>query len=540
MPGKSLLHKKSLLVAVIICMISLTALSTHLAKASPITVNVSPSSGSHGTTVVVSGDDATPNGEIRVYLGTFANLFAATTNANSTGDYSTHFEVPALPFGPYTVLVLDVETEDTSTELFIIEPTITLSIEEGSCGDEVMVEGHGFDVASPITLEFDSIDVTPSPQPQTDDFGSFIAQFNVSKFPEGTYRVHASDGANGAFAFFRVVPKIILYTTSGPPSTTVFVNGTGFAPHSAVSLRFGSINVTMYPPTSTGADGSFMQLFLVPDVPDGLYMVAAIVEDSNSAEAPFAAPSPILTLTPDTTSGHAVVTAAGSGFPSYAPVLLYVEDVLTMNFVDLMMGNSALFADEYGSYEYSFVVPILKPGDYMVSAYTVGRGPELTLGKAFASVSFTITENALLLAISDDIATIVIPELGTIKTSLETINATIISIEGELVTINSTLGFIETDLDTIKLKVVSIDGDVATIETTLGTIQGQVESIDGNTATIATDVGTVKADVSQVVDSQERLTIPMYIVLAMALLSATCGLILLVMHALAMRKVPKA
>ena len=133
-----------------------------------------------------------------------------------------------------------------------------------------------------------------------------------------------------------------------------------------------------------------------------------------------------------------------------------------------------------------------------------------------------------------------IPELGTIKTKLEAINATLISIDGDMVTMNSTLGFIETDLYTIKLKVLSIDGDVATIETSLGTIQGQVESIDGNTATIKTDVGIVKADVSQVTDSQEGFTIPLYTALAMALVSAACGIILLIMHAYAMRKAPSA
>ena len=536
------LPRKSLPIAILVCLTILATLSVRIAKANPLTVHVSPSTGSFGTTVAVSGNDATPYGEVRIYIGTLVSLFAATTNANSTGSYSTHFTVPALPFGPYKVLVLDVETENTNTAsaFLIVESTITLSLEEGSCGDQVTVEGHGFSAASSITLDFDGTDITPTPQPYTDDFGSFTAQFNVSRVPEGTYAVYASDGANGASASFSVIPKIILYVTSGPPSTLVFVNGTGFAPHSTVSLGFGSFNVTMYPPTSTDGDGTFMQLFLIPDVPDGLYTVTAIDEHSNSADAPFATPSSILTLTPDTTSGHAVVTATGLGFPPYAPVLLYVEDVLTMNFVDLMMGNPALFADEYGSYEYSFVVSILKPGDYVVSAHTVGRGSELTLGEALASASLTITENALLLEISDDIATIVIPELGTIKTSLEAINATLISIDGDIVTMNSSLGLIETDLYTIKLRVLSIAGDVATIETTLGTIQGKVESIDGNTATIETDVGTVKADVSQVTDSQERFTIPLYTVLAMALVSAACGVILLIMHAFAMRRASKA
>jgi hypothetical protein len=507
-------------------------------RANPITIEVSPSSGSYGTAVTVSGDDATAGGEVRIYIGSFFfGIFAASTNANSLGGYTVSFAVPAFPLGPYDIVALDVETGDTETETFTIAPMIILDVEEGYNHDEVTMEGHGFNFGRSISLVFDGIDITPTPQPVTDDFGSFTATFIVPKVPEGTYLVGAYDGTDETWVSFSVLPRISLYPTSGPPSTPVVVNGTGFGESVTVTIEFGNVNVTMYPAVSTDSEGSFMQMFLVPDMPDGIYSVVATDELDNSATAPFTTPEPVLVLTPNTTSGHAVIVANGSGFPPHAPIMLYLEDILTVNFLDLMTERQALFADEYGSYEYSFIVPVLKPDDYTVSAYSVTGGEEgLVVGERLASASLTIVEDALLTEIYDNIATIIIPGLDAMQVDLEEIQASIVSIEGDLVTINSTIGFIETDLDTIKLKVLNVDGDIATLETILGTIQGTVDSIDGNTATIKTDVGTVKTDISDVTGSQGQLTNLLYITLAMALIAAAGGLLLLIMHMQALRR----
>ncbi len=502
-----MLRKYSIMLAAVLVVVMLTpALFTVSVEANPITLMVSSTSGPVGATVTVSGSDATAEGEVRVYVGVFwFRFFAATTTANSTGGYSVSFTVPAIPADTYSIVVLDVETGDTEEVDFTIEPKIVLTPEEGSSNDKVKVKGYGFDNETPIKLTLDGTDVTPTPEPETDPLGSFVTEFSVPSVPNGTYNVTADDGLNEASASLTVVPKITLVPTSGSPGTLVFVNGAGFTPFVDVSIEFDAINVTTIPTVPTEENGSFTQLFLVPDVPDGTYAVEATDENGTSATAPFHVSSPVITLTPNTTSGPAIVTATGSGFLPNQPIILYLEDIFAVNLMDLMTGNRKLLADEYGSYEYSFVVPVEKPGVYTVVAYSLAEGGGLALGEALASASLTIVEDELLVNIKDEIDTIVIPDLGTIKANLTNIDAKIVSLNGTVATIETNLGEIEADLKDFNAKLVSIDGNVATIETDIGTIETDVNninaklvSIDGNVATIETDIGTIETDIGAI------------------------------------------
>jgi len=270
-------RKYALMLLAVLVVVTLTpALFIVSVKASPITLTVSPTSGPVGATVTVSGSNATAEGEVRVYVAVFwFGFFAATTTANSTGGYSANFTVPAIPAGMYSIAVMDVETGDTNGTNFTIEPKIVLTPEEASCNDEVKVKGYGFDSETPINLTLDGTDVTPTPQPETGPFGSFETELSVPSVPSGTYNVTADDGVNQASASLTMTPKITIMPTSGSPATLVLVNGTGFTPFVGLSIEFDAINVTMTPTFPTEADGSFIQLFLVPDVPDGTYTLKA-------------------------------------------------------------------------------------------------------------------------------------------------------------------------------------------------------------------------------------------------------------------------
>ena len=511
--AKSFLKKPvygRMLIAILVGMV-LTATSTMVSvKARPgITVTVSPSSGLVGSTMTVSGVNASSNSEVRIFMVGF--IFLATTMANGTGGYSINITVPAIPADIYGIMVLDVETGDTASDTFTVQRKIVLDSEVGSYMDNTTVKGYGFRDSTLITLTFDGIDVTPTPQPETDMLGSFEAKFSVPSTPNGTYTVTADDGTNNASALFTVIPKITLSPkTSGPPGTLVIVTGTGFSPSAEVTIEFDTINVTSYWGVTTWTDGSFgimftPSFFFVPEVSDGTYTIKATDENAISANAPFVVPSPVMTLEPSTTFGSSMVTAKGLGFPPNQPVLLYLEDSLMVNLIDLMSGGQKLFADEYGSYEDSFIVPVTKPGVYAVTAYNILLGEEL------ASTSLTIIENptlenidARLVSINGSIATIE-TSLGAIEVDISDINARVVSIDGKVATIETDLGTIEIDISDIDARLVSINGSIATIETSLGAIEvdisdinARVVSIDGKVATIETDLGTIEADVSDI------------------------------------------
>jgi len=465
---------KRMLIAIVVGMM-LTATSAIVSvKASPaITVTVSPSSGPVGSTMTVSGLNASSNGEVRIFLGGF--IFLATTMANETGGYSVNITVPAIPADVYDVMVLDVESGETALDTFTVQPKIVLDPEEGSYRDNITVKGYGFDASVLITLILDGIDVTPTPQPETDMLGSFEAKFSVPSTPNGTYTVTADDGTNNASALFTVIPKITLSPkTSGPPGTLVIVTGTGFSPSVKVTIEFDTINVTSYWGVTTWADGSFglmwmPALFFVPEVPDGTYTVKATDENGNSATALFLVPSPIMTLEPSTTFGSSTVTAKGSGFPPNQPVLLYLEDNLMVNLMEFEVGSQKLFADEYGSYEYSFVVPVTKPGVYTVTAYSVSGDGGLTLGEELASASLTIVEDPLLEDIEEEIATIK-GEIATITGNLTDINDRLVSIDENVTAIDTELETIEADVSDIQAETVPAGYELAVASTILALI----------------------------------------------------------------------
>jgi len=360
-------------------------------RANPLTIEVSPASAAVSDLVTVSGLDATPLGEVKIYFA--GMIFIATITANETGGYSISVSVPPVPTDTYPIMALDVSSGDTESTDFSVEPRILLAPSQGEWNTEVSVIGDGFSGNSNVTIMFDWIDVTPSSVPRTDFLGSFEANFRVPSIPNGTYTVTATDELGySATAEFTVIPTLATWLRpSGAPSSLAVVSGYGFAPDVNATLMFDSFDVTPYPYLTTSGDGSFDVPFFVPQVPDGIYTTTATDDEGNSASLTFVVPSPLLTLSPNRTFESSVVTAMGWGFQPSAPVLLYLEDMTMTSMVDLLLMSPNLMADVYGYFEYQFVVPITKPGVYSVSAYGMS-GPWSTEAEKLASAPLTVVD----------------------------------------------------------------------------------------------------------------------------------------------------
>lgn len=577
-----------------------TAFQINTAKANRTTIDVSPPNAPVGTTVTVSGINATAFEEVKIYFGGF--LFMTAVTANETGGYAVAIVVPAIPFGMYPIMALDVADGDTAFTMFSVEPRITLTPTTGGYYSEVIVKGDGFDPYSDTTLFFDGIDVTPFPIPQTDPLGSFEASFPVISTPNGTYVVTAEDlSGNWASANFTVTPKLVFLfpSTSGSPTSLVVIGGYGFGSNVNVTLTFGAVDITPYPWFSTYSDGSFEVPFFVPNVPDGTYMIVANDTVGNIAFLQYVVPSPILALAPMRTFASSLVTARGIGFMPHAAILLYLEGVTVTQLIDLMWMSPNLLVKEDGTFEYSFVVPVTKPGVYSVVAYQMVGSPtdleqmastQLTIvdnspidvevnvgsvhfrgetaefyvktalggelvnakidmaklyysngdasldltsnqetvapglfripyaipanasqgtytivieahyyGEALeaygtASGSFLISPtltsaNAQLIAINDQIGTVVIPDIGVIKVNLTAINARLVSVQGTEAIIQSDIGTLKTTTDAINARVTSVDADVATVCSDLGTVKAHITTtgfqLDAATLVIA-------------------------------------------------------
>lgn len=560
---------KIMITTLLILMISLMALPIVPVMANPITVTILPMSGAVGSAVTVSGIGATANGEVRVYWGWD---FIATTTANAAREYSVDIIVPSNRAGPADIWVRDVTSGDDNWATFTVKPKIVLVPDKGSAwwgGDEIIVRGTGFEyydlphepwwAPSNVTLELNGIVWTNITSTEGD--GSFEARFYVPDgMRSGTYSVTATDDfGNSASAPFTVLPKILPWPNSGSTATHVHVEGWGFAASQSVTVTFDGINVTIFEGVMTDPEGRFGNAFMVPDVPDGIYTITATDAEGNSASAPFGVPGPVMFLTPNVTVGSSIVTVTGFGFRPGWPVVITINETASMDilYIGMMLGQTS--PDEYGSFEFSFVLPITKPGIYNVTANRMTEStPEgfmkieaetwaslavvdLVMDKLIemqGDIAVIQTEvgqievklhsiNATLLLIQDDMA-VIQTDIGTIQADLTDINATLVSIEGSIVTIDSTVGLIQTDIGDIQLNVTAINGNIATIQTTLGTIEGKITSIEGDTATIETDIGTVKTDISNVKGAQEAFITPLYIAIILALISAVGVIVLLI------------
>ncbi|MEM2904660.1 MAG: hypothetical protein QW587_02840, partial [Candidatus Bathyarchaeia archaeon] len=133
------------------------------------------------------------------------------------------------------------------------------------------------------------------------------------------------------------------------------------------------------------------------------------------------------------------------------------------------------------------------------------QGDLVTINTTLGEVQVTVDDiNAKVTAVNDTVVTIS-TDVGTALASLSAIEAKIDSVNGTVVQLQTTLGSVETTLADLGGKVTAINGKVATIETSLGTVaadvsavKASVTSVQGSIATISTDLGTVKGTVSSI------------------------------------------
>lgn len=508
----------------------------------PCPVTISPTSGTVGSTVTVSGTEATANGEVRVYWG---DAFMATTTASATGGYSVDIIVPDNRAGPMDISVRDVTTGDDDWGMFTVKPKITLIPDEGSVGwwggGEITVIGRGFGVydlpyepwwaPSNVTIEFNGIVWTNITSTEGD--GTFKTRFYVPDImPSGTYNVNATDDlGNSASAPFTVVPKIRSWPTSGSTATHVHVEGWGFAASQSVTVTFDGIDVTILGGVMTDPEGWFDNWFKVPDVPDGIYTINATDALGNSASAPFGVPGPVMFLTPNVTVGSSIVTVTGFGFRPGWAIVITINKTSSIDLLYTGMMLEQTSPDECGSFEFSFIFPIARSGIYNVTANRIvewtPEGYMKMEAETWAALTVVDLVMDKLIEMQGDIA-VIQTEVGEIEVKLHNINATLLLIQDDMAVIQTDIGTIQADIALIQLNVTAINGNIATIQTTLGTIEGKITSIDGNIATIETDVGTVKTDVSKVKGAQEATATSLYTAIILALISAVGVIVLLI------------
>jgi hypothetical protein len=264
-------------------------------------VNLTPTSGSQGTQVTISGSGFTPSSTVDIKFGGVA--WASGVAVTSGGDFLTVQSIGAaqqsLGPGTWTVMVTDSGTPPRtgSASFTIPERTLVLSPTESGSGSGVLATGTGFSPNTMFSMVYGTLGTVVTGM--TDGVGSFIASFAVpiSVAPNTTYTVTATDANNLSKSATHKVPSsaVTISPTSGGAGTPITISLTGFPPFATVtSAMIGIASVLPSPVPYTNAAGSVSFTAIVPAIPAGPVLVSVTaggITGSTSFSVTTAPPS---------------------------------------------------------------------------------------------------------------------------------------------------------------------------------------------------------------------------------------------------------
>jgi len=370
---------RTLAVVIIISLLLVVILATP-AQAQYVTL--SPTSGTIGTTVTITGTGFTAYTVVYIYFGYYAYSYVAVATVMTGGYFSTSFVVPSTATPGLTYIIVRDGPSYTSTALATTPFTvtarqITISPSSGYVGSTVTVSGSGFDPNSSVTIYFDTTAVHTVTTTATGTFSG--ATFSVPESYRGTHAVKGGDASGDSPGVsFTVLQKITVTPTSGAVSDTITVRGTGFAANSGITLYFDNTSVSAGT-TVTNANGSFTNnIFVIPLSSRGGHTIKARDASGNNATTPFNIAEKI-TISPTSGTSGTTVTVNGTGFSSSTSI------TIRYNAVPVTTSPTALYTDAKGSFTASFNVPAGVAGTYSVQA---------TDGTYSASANFAATVDA--------------------------------------------------------------------------------------------------------------------------------------------------
>jgi hypothetical protein len=359
----------------------------------------------------------------------------------------------------------------------------------------------------------------------------------------GVHRITAVDIATGrtGLTFFKVI-LITLNPARGAVGTKVTVKGSGFSPENQTTVTFNDMLIGY---AKVDSFGNFTFIFNIPLSSAEAQTIKALDAEANYASATFT----VVDLTPLSVQVDVgTIHFRGELAEFYSQTVLKGIAVNATDVSVVLYGPSG----EAVNYSYPENITLVTTGLYKIlynipvnastGTYTLVITASHVTDTVQASgtsfkcflISPTLTSmNAYVVEIRENIATVVIPDLGTVKLNLTAIKAMILKINGTTVDIKTALGVIkDVNLADIQLKVTAINGTTATIKSILGTMNGTITgTISGDIATIVIPgVGEIQADISSLKGTQETWIIPQYAIIIIALIatvSSTLSLIFL-------------
>lgn len=323
-------------------------------------------------------------------------------------------------------------------------------------------------------------------------------------------------------------PKITLLPPAAPVRTPIMVNGTSFQPGATVNLSwFGYItdvpgitgHIGYYPiktDITVASDGSFLTTIITPyDFSDIIHFVNA-TQDGNGTGITNATFTivPTLSLSPQLanyTDGQQVFLKAYGAPLGTAAFVMGLNPLHEVEVLKLTYDNTAWgFVTSHLATEGPIVTAGFTGGDIGGNAtirFNAVGEVGLHVIRGYIGAKDTPPVPYLPCEIGGQaVFTIIGPSLDAqaILSKLNSLDAHIVSVQGDTAVIKTNQGNFTTSLSNIDAKIVSLQGKVATVTTNVGTLSGNVTRVSNGVATIQTNLGTLTVSDAAVKDSSDR------------------------------------
>jgi hypothetical protein len=430
---------------------------------------VNPVSGPSGITVTLSGRiPANTNYEIRLDTTTIATgTSAADTTYSETHEISSFLSIDEHTF----TVVWDVTEERTAKFDVTASPKMTLSATAGMAGTVITISsvtGYPFSADANLTLLLDGQVINSTAD--DDRFGPTIAagpskglftdiEFTVPSITPGVYLLELIDeyGASTGVAN--------TFTVQATPETDLSLLGTEYYQGDALSFDVGTTD-TITEMTITITDPSGLTWWTVVDE----WIADFITIPGGEKIVPYQ--DQLFSGT------HAVL-------PENAPL---------------------------GSWNWTIIYDANNAGDNIKATGLFTVMERSTLDTVTADIADLVDEIS---DITDDVATIK-TDVSNVEDLLEALDIP------DFTDLTNGLASLEVSVESLDAVVTAIAGDVATVDTKVGTLEGTITGIEGDIATIQTDVGTLQADISDVKANVDNT--PAWIAVVLALVAAVAAI----------------
>jgi hypothetical protein len=242
-------------------------------------------------------------------------------------------------------------------------PSIELSPKSGLPGTDVTINGRYFDAGALVDIKYDGNN--PVATGRTNSNGEFTVMITIPEGCRGQHQVFVQGKYASADTYFTVKPGLTVSPDNGPPSTTVTVEGKGFAANEdGIELLYylddsyetvGSLIVA-------NATGRWEATFAIPASTQGEHRL-----DAQGAVSPL---YEVEDATFEVTAGISMaksagfvgdtVTVTGSRFATY-------EKGIRILFDDQVVATE-IKANSKGEWEASFQVPEMPTGEHVIAA----------------------------------------------------------------------------------------------------------------------------------------------------------------------------